>query len=329
MGPTPGSVPTGPTPPGVQNNFGIGGSSTNPIVANALYRPPAGNVTTGVPGQSGGPNIQPPVPPGTGGGNAGISEFGPGNDIRFAQINPQASGALGRANTLGGQGLESLYNAPDRGQIAASQLDLLTQQSEPAFQKALQTVGQRAAALGRLGAGMTTSELGDVTTLRERALAQARQGLAADTAGQTLNDRLNRLNATQGYAGNLYGQEAAARGELRGERGYQTDTANQALQNRINERMMQENLLNSAFGRQATRAQLGLTGSELYGQQANQNIGGAGDLIGSLAFNDQGNPRTPTTSTASSGYSAAPDWAQLDPTLNRLRGARPPTQPVS
>lgn len=266
----------------------------------------------------------PPTP------DAGISEFGPGNDLRSSQINPQASDRLTGVQGRTTQGLDSLYTAPDRGQIASSQLDLLTQQSEPAFQRALQDVGRRAGALGRLGAGMTTSDLYDVTASRERALAQARQGLAADSAGQTMSDRLARLNASTGVEGQLYGQESAARNELRGERGYQTDTANQALQNRINERLMQENLLNSEFGRQQARAGLGLQGAQLYGEQANQNIGGAGDLIGSMAFNDQVNPGTPAASApASSSYSPLYDWNQLDPTLNRLRGANPPTKMVS
>lgn len=313
-----------PQPPGLF--VGERPPSVQPFAMPQPQQPPPTGLSV-TPGTQPYVGATPPPTP-----DAGISEFGPGNDLRSSQINPQASDRLSGVQARVGQGLDSLYTAPDRSAIAASQLDLLQQQSEPAFQKALQTVGQRAAALGRLGAGMTTSELGDVTLQREKALAQARQGLAADTAGQTLNDRLQRLNASSGLEGQLFGEESAARNELRGERGYQTDTANQALQNRINERLMQENLLNSQFGRQQARAGLGLQGAGLYGEQANQNIGGAGDLIGSLAFNDQLNPGTsptPSPSAGGSSYSPLYDWNQLDPTLNpnqvKLRGGRPQT----
>lgn len=98
--------------------------------------------------------------------------------------------------------LSGNLSGPDRSTLASQAFDLLQQQSDPRFQQDLRDVTRLNAAFGRQGSGITTNQLGDVTALRNRDLAQAQQALALDAAGQTLQDRLNVLSG----AGNAFGQ---------------------------------------------------------------------------------------------------------------------------
>jgi len=100
-----------------------------------------------------------------------------------------------RAQTM--QYLANL-NGPDRSKLASDQFALLEAQSQPGFENAQRQIGQKAAAFGRVGSGITTTELGDLGLQREKNLNQAKQQLSLDTAAQTLNDRLSQLNAAQG-----------------------------------------------------------------------------------------------------------------------------------
>ena len=100
-----------------------------------------------------------------------------------------------RAQTM--QYLANL-NGPDRSKLASDQFALLEAQSQPGFENAQRQIGQKAAAFGRVGSGITTTELGDLGLQREKNLNQTKQQLSLDTAAQTLNDRLSQLNAAQG-----------------------------------------------------------------------------------------------------------------------------------
>lgn len=101
---------------------------------------------------------------------------------------PEAAGARAQASsTL--QGLQG----PDRAQIAEDIFSRLVDASRPAYEQELRGVGQKAAALGRLGAGMTTSDLGDVAQRREEGLNRARGQLASEAAGLSLQDRVQQL----------------------------------------------------------------------------------------------------------------------------------------
>ena len=232
-------------------------------------------------------------------------QFGPGNDLRFSQIDPTAStrlsGLQGQVSGAAGR----IAGGPDLTSAAQEKLRLFEEQGEPGFQKALQAVGRKAGALGRLGAGMTTSELGDVASLRERDISQARRGLASDLAFAEGGERRANLGALSGLESQVFGQEQGARGELRGERGYQADTAQQALENRIRQRMLEESLTEGAFGRQATRAQLGLQGAGLYGEQAAQSGATAADLLQELALQETLR-RTGRQPTVARPYGEAP-----------------------
>ena len=150
-------------------------------------------------------------------GSVAPGSYTPGGDT--SQVRDMVLRALGNANGV------------DRSQLALNTFDLLQRQTEPQYQQELRQVGQRNAALGRLGAGMVTNELMDVTAQRQRDLAQAREQLANDAAGQTLADRLAQLNAASGVFGQFGGEDRAnagmqldLRNEARGERQFNVDT---------------------------------------------------------------------------------------------------------
>ena len=174
---------------------------------------------------------------------------------------------------------------PDRASLAESTFNRLRQSTEPAFQKELQGVGQKAAALGRLGAGMTTSDLGDVVQRREQGLTYEAGRLADEAAGKSLDDRLNVAGARLGASGQFtdedlgrsgayrslsdltYGQgrglrdeermdddrgferDAYMRNELRGERDFQNNMSKEAFDQMVRQRSLEEMLLNGEFGR--------------------------------------------------------------------------------
>lgn len=124
------------------------------------------------------------------GGSSGYS-FGGGGAQLNAQLQPM---------------LDKVLNAPDRGQIANDLYGVLEERARPGFEQRLRSVGQKAAALGRVGAGLTTSELGDVETLHNRDLDLSRRQLASEGAANTLSDRLQQLGAAR----DVYGSVAAA-----------------------------------------------------------------------------------------------------------------------
>ena len=241
-------------------------------------------------------------------GYPGTQQFTATDNLRGTQVNPtvnpqqqqatsSATDAYGRARTSIGDttatsgaatgaramAMSDLANlsGPDRGQIAQDVFGQIRDATEPQFQKDLQGVGRKAAALGRLGAGMTTSELGDVMSTRERDLSLAQRGLASEAAGQTLSDRLgvfdarlagsgqftqedlgragfglSKASAEQGLgsryqdlASQLYGQERGERDELRGERAYQGELQQQSTDDYIRQRQLEEMLLQGEYDR--------------------------------------------------------------------------------
>lgn len=205
-----------------------------------------------------------------------LSDFGPGNDLRSTQINPASSGRLvgagqatdaarqdlvnyaepefqgvaapsqfqtgadtSRARQLTSQGLESLVGAPSRQQLAADALQNFIQSTEPEYQRRQQEVGRRAAALGRLGSGMTADDVMRLGNSREQEIIQQSRELANQTAGQELSDRALRLDAARGVAGQFGGEdldragfEQGLRGEARGERGDYLNYGQQQFANR-------------------------------------------------------------------------------------------------
>ena len=201
------------------------------------------------------------------------------------------SNAANQTRAMALKDLQGL-NGPDRGQLAESTFKRLRESTEPQFQKELQGVGQKAAALGRLGAGMTTSDLGDVVQRREQALTYEAGRLADEAAGKTLDDRLSttdarlrgsgqftsedlgRSDAYRGLSDLTYGQgqglrneerldddrtfarDTQQRDELRGERDFQNNMSKEAFDQMVRQRSLEEMLLSGEFGRDMDMNQL-------------------------------------------------------------------------
>lgn len=253
----------------------------------------------------GGPQVQ-PRPPGStttsvasaASDLAGIdfSQFGPGATLRGTQISPtgaaQTPAAAGAAaqnvvtpesQQLRGMVVQDAMNlsGPNRGEIAQDVMSQLVEASTPGYQARLRDVGRDAARLGRIGSGVTTSNLGDVASEYNRDLILAQRGLSSDAAARTLDDQRAILGARSGAAGDITGQDlartgayrgiaadefnrgAVVRDEMRGERGYQDALARTATDDAIRQIILEDQLLNSAFGRDSQR--LGQLGSAGFG----------------------------------------------------------------
>src|SRR3990172_7999361 len=137
---------------------------------------------------------------------------------------PSAEADRARAITMAN--LEALQGAPNRADLAAQALGLFDERSAPYLQQRYQQVGQQAAALGRIGAGMTTKQLTDVLTQQDQQRSLLQRDLALQAAGQSMADRLNQLQAAQGVGGqfraedlgqaNFLSNEALARAQMLG-----------------------------------------------------------------------------------------------------------------
>lgn len=170
-------------------------------------------------------------------------------------------------------GLRDLSSAPDRATLAANALKLQRDATEPQYQQDLRAVGQKAAALGRIGSGMTTSELGDVTLQREKALGQYGAQLANDAAGQTLTDRLGVFDRTAGLQSSMAGQDLAQAGFTQGNALDQFNVGNAVRDQSVNERSAESQAQNQ---RAALQQALLQSASGVQGQEFNQGMQTAG-----------------------------------------------------
>lgn len=220
--------------------------------------------------------------------------------------NPSLSPEALQARQAASQASTALSTLPDRVQLALNAYNRFRTETAPQHAADLRAVGQRAAALGRIGAGMTTTELSDLELARQRDLDRRRQELIDTATAASVGDRIARLNAQLGAGASLggqdislaeanalaalrraglisgagtdisgleaqrFGQEATLRGELRGERARQDELAQQSIENRLRQLMAEEALYGSDFNR---RLQIEQLAAQLSGS------GGAGILI--------------------------------------------------
>jgi hypothetical protein len=117
------------------------------------------------------------------------------------------SGVRGQAV---GQLSKMLGSAPDRATLASNTLSRLRADTDAAYQGDLRAVSQKAAAMGRRGSGLTTSDLGDVAQRRNEFLDRRTAELADNAASMTLEDERAKLMAAQGLGDSLAGQDTAA-----------------------------------------------------------------------------------------------------------------------
>lgn len=156
--------------------------------------------------------------------------------------------------TISQQLTNTLNNTPDRMKLAQDSYNLLQDQYQPRYEQDLRAVGQKAAALGRVGSGLTTNDLTGVQQAKDNYFSQQARGLATDAAQQSLSDQINKLNAAQGATQTLGGLDTAAGGL---NLGYQN--SNNADRQASFDR--QRAAGNDAFGRNMDLA-------NVYGQQA-------------------------------------------------------------
>jgi hypothetical protein len=214
--PAPGGPMINPGIPGMPNPNG-GGVTTMPggvQPINPGIVPNRPNIGPGMPAQPpSGPIIGPSIPgqQPTTAQQTSITQFGPGNDLRDNQIAPNQD--------------------VDRLKIAGDYFSQFAESTDPAYQKSIRDATKAAAANGRLGSGMLTTDYGDLAGDRSRELDLQRRGFLTQALEGTIDDA--RSN----------------RDELRGERDYQTGSAQQATENAIRQRLLEEALLNGQFGR--------------------------------------------------------------------------------
>lgn len=272
-----------------------GGPQILPTAPETAVVPGSGSTITSYAGGAGPqinpgvPNIQPPAPSGAG---SPITSFGPGNDLVSAQVNPVASGRTGDTMSAVDAARNALAGGPNRSDLAAQYIDQWNQRTQPQFQHDLTDATKYAAANGRIGSGMLTNAYGDIVAQRDAARQVAQQGFATDALGGTIQDRLNNLGALSGLEGQQYGQDAANRNEVRGERGYQQGLSQQSFQNDAQRLALEEALTQGSYGRDSDRLnqliQLGymnnpgslyLGASGQVQQGANQSQQGISDLL--------------------------------------------------
>lgn len=175
-----------------------------------------------------------------------------------------SQGVQQMATAAQGQAM-GLADAPNRAQLAGDALSLMRERTQPQFKQAQRQVGKSAAAFGRLGAGMTTTRLGDLATNRESDFALAGRELANNAAGMELQDRIGSLSALSGVQGQQHNQEMGVgaqrtnteiaqaseqrgmRDEVRGERGRADDMAELANQRRIQQSQFEAQIQNQLY----------------------------------------------------------------------------------
>lgn len=290
-------TPTGPNIAPTVNEGVTAGPGTVPFV-NPGVQPPSNEGIAIGPGQQSftnpgvvGPNIQPPAPGNLGAINP-ITTFSADNNLINAQVNPAASGRTGDTMSAVDAARNALSGGPNRSDLAAQYIDQWNQSTEPQYQKDLTDATKLAAANGRLGSGMLSTSYGDIALARDNARQVAQRGFQTDALSGTIQDRLNNLGALSGLESQQYGQDAANRNEVRGERGYQQGLSQQAFSNDAQRLALEEALTQGSYGRSSDRLnqliQLGFQGnpgalalgaSGQVQQGANQSSQGVADLL--------------------------------------------------
>lgn len=147
-----------------------------------------------------------------------VQPFGPGNDLRFQQINPVAGQNEQMAQQASNQALQGLMGV-DRG-------DLARQAWEQMAPQMAQGLNRRAAAAGALGSGPSQELFG-------RTMNEARSRMALQAANDQLADWQAKLGGAQGALGQQYGMGADRRDFLARQQAYQygvgQDAMNRAL----------------------------------------------------------------------------------------------------
>lgn len=143
-------------------------------------------------------------------GSIGTPDFGASRDL----VQPKEWADVTEARRYGMDALRTMQDGPDREALTSRAWQRLLETGQPAYEQDLRKVNQYAAAGGRLGAGMTTNELTDVYTQRQRDLDRSREALIDNAVSQQLSDRALQLQGAQSLFGQLSGEDRATAGML-------------------------------------------------------------------------------------------------------------------
>lgn len=220
------------------------------------------------------PPVQPPPPPP--GAPLGATTIDPNNNLQSVQVNPVASDRLKTQQGLVDENALKLAGV-DRLKLAQDQFGTYANATDPAFQQSIRGATEAAASHGGLGSGMLTNQYGDLATTRARDLTNERDRLFQTAQEGSIADQFQKVGALQNLSGQTAAEEAAARGEVRGERGYQAGAAQNAEDSAVRRTQLEEALKSGDFERAMALAQYGDAGNPggatlgVAGQQAGQN----------------------------------------------------------
>lgn len=222
--------------------------------------------------------------------------YAQGGSGSFTPITTASGAYSGDVNSA----LNKLTTAPSPTQLAQSEFAQLLAQEAPQEAQQMQQVGQNAAKFGTLGAGMTTSQLGDVATINQRNLLNAGQSLANTAGQQTLQDYMQQLQQLQG----MNQQDLALQTQQQGVNtslGAQAVGFNQAAQNQNYNQAIGAANVGFNPGQQPNYTPI----SNYYGNQAT--IGNQG-LVSGLGAVGKVLGNQPNNSLAAPGYNPNPTY---------------------
>lgn len=255
---TPTATPTtAPPAPPLPNTY----SASNNLISSQINPSPTTatppNTNFGSGAVTAGPTINPNIQ----------SQGDPSSDSNFQNYTSGYNNAL-----------NNISNGPNRTQMALTALQDFDTAGQPQLEAGYRRVGQKAAALGRLGAGMTTNDLTGLSATYQRDRSLAARGLARDVAEGDINDRFR----TADLYGNARGQQY---GFGQDQRNYLTDLASGNYGRANNERNYTTGVdqynQGAAFDRQrASNDYQSQYADQLFGQ----NRANANDLRGERDF---------------------------------------------
>lgn len=225
----PGGIPNQPPPPPG------GGGGSNP--GGIPHQPPPPNTPGGPP--PGGP------PPTTDPNDLTHQTFVPGGDPNLRHIQNGTNSAYG-----------NLDNGQTRYQAALDTMKHLDSNLNDQFKLGSRDIGQTAAAMGRMGSGMVTTDLGNLDERLQLQRQNALRDLSAQTTEGDINDRYRKLQSSQDLEDQRFQQGLSNRGEYRTERGYQSGQGQQDFQNQITNRTLGDQEQQAAWQRALDKAKL-------------------------------------------------------------------------
>ena len=152
------------------------------------------------------------------------------NDVQIgSSILPNADPRLSNLRGLVDTAAGGLANV-DRVALAKDMFNTFKSESDPAYQADLRDAMRFGAAGGQVGSGQLRTRFGDLALQRGRDLQNEEDKLIQGATQGSIADAFNKFGALSGFEGQVYGENAADRNELRGERGYQGSLDQQAFE---------------------------------------------------------------------------------------------------